>query len=99
MFDLFVRTTKTMKGWPLVYTTYHQELEDPFRYAAWCAVIRLGRRGLVVGRWSDAWHDEDLAVATAIGARRMDAWWDELRGSDYDPDDDPDDGHWGCLVS
>jgi hypothetical protein len=99
MLNLFVRTTKTMRGWPLLYTTYHQELEDPYRYAAWCIVIRLWRRGLVIGRWTDAWHDDELASAVAIGARRMDAWWDEIQDYRYDPDDDGDTGEWGCLVA
>jgi hypothetical protein len=98
MFDLFVRTTKTMRGWPLVYTTYHQEMEAPYRYAAWCTVIRIGRRGLVVGRWTDAWFEEDTATAVAIGARPMEPWWhgwDELE----DDDPDPDDGLFGCVVA
>lgn len=87
-----------MKGWPLCYTTYHQEMESPYRYAAWCTVIRIGRRGLVVGRWTDAWYQEDVATAVAIGARPTAIWWDELRDFEFDPDD-PDDGQFGCLVA
>lgn len=99
MLDLFVRTTKTMRGWPLIYTTYHQELEAPYRHAAWCTVIRIGRRGLVIGRWTEALHDEEYATVVALGARPVNAWWDDLGDFRYDPDDEPDDGEFGCLVT
>lgn len=88
-----------MRGWPLVYSTYHQEMEAPYRYAAWCAVIRIGRRGLVVGRWTDAWYLEDVASAVALGARPVAVWWDEIKDCDRRPGDDPDDGLFGCLVA
>lgn len=54
---------------PHVYRAYHQETEPPFRHAASAVVLRIGRRGVVVGRWTHSWQTEDEAHAAALGAR------------------------------
>lgn len=82
---MFIKWTKCMRGWPLVYHTYHQELDPPYKHAD-VVVFRMGRRGVVVGRWVHSWPDEDQAIASALGARQVPVWWwDE---EDETPDDD-----------
>lgn len=66
---MFIKRTKCLPGWPVVYRTYHQETEPPYRHAARCVVVRLWRVGLVLGIWTGAHHDEDAAHAAALGAR------------------------------
>jgi len=91
---MFVKWTKTMKGWPLTYSTYHQETQPPYRHAGSCRVVRIGRRGVVFGRYTERWQTEEQAHAAALGARPIDPfWWDEPYG-----EADEDDGRWGCLV-
>lgn len=86
-----------MKGWPFIYTAYHQETEPPYRHARHAYVIRLGRMGFVVGRYTHAWQNEDEAHAAALGARPVPPWW---KGEDPDwrYEDEPDDGSFGSMV-
>lgn len=102
MFGLFIKKTTWRKDadltdWPLVYSTYHQELESPFRHAAWCLVIRWHRKahsGLILGRYTHALPDEDTAVVAALQARPVTPfWW----GADEEAEE-PDDGSFGCMV-
>lgn len=66
---MFITKTRCMKGWPWIYQTYHQQTAYPYKHAARAYVMRLGRVGLVVGRWSRRMPDEDSAQAAALGAR------------------------------
>lgn len=66
---MFITKTRCMRGWPLVYQTYHQETEYPFKHAARAYVLRFWKVGLVVGRWSRRLPDEDSAMAVALGAK------------------------------
>ncbi len=65
-------TTRCQPSWPRTYVTYFQELEAPFRRAERVRVLRLGRTGLVFGRWTGRADDEHQAVMDALGAREID---------------------------
>jgi hypothetical protein len=65
-------TTRCQPSWPRTYTTYFQELEAPFRRADRVRVLRLGRTGLVFGRWTSKAEDEYQAVADALQIREID---------------------------
>ncbi|KJK55347.1 hypothetical protein UK12_29165 [Saccharothrix sp. ST-888] len=43
----------------------------PYRRAERVTVLRLGRRGLVVGRWTSRAVDYDQAVEQALGVREV----------------------------
>lgn len=65
----FLALTGCQPGWPLTYLTYHQEIEAPYRRCNRARVIRLGRWGVVVGRWDSRAEDEHQALTDALGAR------------------------------
>lgn len=67
---MFVRTTACQAGWPLAYRTYHQETQPPYRHGRVC-VLRFGRKGLVLGRWTHHDLSEYAAHAAALGARPL----------------------------
>lgn len=67
-----ITTTRCQPSWPLTYSTYFQELEPPFRRAERVRVLRLGRTGLVFGRWTSRADDEHQAVLDALQAREID---------------------------
>lgn len=67
-----LRTTRCDPSWPRTWVTYHQETSPPFRRAERVRVLRLGRRGLVVGRWTSVARDEDDALLLAMGGREVD---------------------------
>lgn len=65
----FIRTTRCLPGWPLVYATYHQEVAGKLRRSDHAAVIRLHRWGVVAGWWDTRASSETAAIMAALGAR------------------------------
>ncbi|MBD0734045.1 hypothetical protein BGM09_01040 [Streptomyces sp. CBMA29] len=63
-------TTRCLRGWPRLYTTYHQEVEPPYRQCDRALVIRLHRHGIVIGRWTGTVSDETTAIRFALGLTR-----------------------------
>lgn len=59
-------TTRCLAGWPIFYTTYHQEIDGQYRRCERAYVLRLHRRGIVVGRWHSHAQDEMAAIRAAL---------------------------------
>lgn len=66
---MLLTTTRCLPGFPLYYRTYHQETEPPYRRCERAHVLRLFRRGLVVGRWHATAANEAEAITAALGGR------------------------------
>jgi hypothetical protein len=66
---MFITKTRCMRGWPLVYQTYYQQTEYPFKHADRTYVLRFFRIGIVIGKWSRRMPDEDSANLAALGAK------------------------------
>ncbi|MFE6745969.1 hypothetical protein ACFVGM_08970 [Kitasatospora purpeofusca] len=69
---MVITTTRCQRGWPRTYRTYFQELEPPYRRAERVRVLRLGKLGLVWGRWTGKAEDERQALMDGLGAREVD---------------------------
>jgi hypothetical protein len=68
---MLIRLTRCGAGWPRRYSTYHQELTPPYRRAEPVTVVRLGRWGLVLGRWTSRADTYEQAAAQAFGVREV----------------------------
>jgi hypothetical protein len=68
---MLIRLTRCGAGWPRRYSTYHQELKEPYRRAEPVTVVRVGRWGLVVGRWTSRAKSYEQAVTQAFGVREV----------------------------
>jgi hypothetical protein len=68
---MLIRLTRCGASWPRRYSTYHQELKSPYRRAEPVTVLRLGRWGLVLGRWTSRAHSYEQAAAQAFGVREV----------------------------
>jgi hypothetical protein len=65
--NIFVRRVPTLKGFPLTYKTWTQEMVEPYRRGD-TRVVRLPfRHGIGFGRWTEAMETEHEALVAVLG--------------------------------